>query len=123
MPMRLRFAIHGHRNNRIFHLVAIDKRQRRDGKPAELLGIYNPNLKPDQNKKTIEWSVDRIRYWLHVGAVPSKSVVRLLELGHILMPGHPYEDQAALRGRAKNDFNSETTPPPAVEATPAPQTT
>lgn len=62
------------------HLVAIDKQRRRDGKPAELLGIYNPRLQPDQKVKTIEWSTERIRYWLHAGAVPSKSVSRLLEL-------------------------------------------
>ena len=80
MPMRLRLSVHGLRNNRIFHLVAIDGRRRRDGKPAELLGIYQPHLKPGEDKKVVEWSVDRIRYWLHVGATPSKSVVRLLEL-------------------------------------------
>jgi small subunit ribosomal protein S16 len=80
MPMRLRLSVHGLRNNRIFHLVAIDGRRRRDGKPVELLGIYQPHLKPGEDKKVVEWSVDRIRYWLHVGATPSKSVVRLLEL-------------------------------------------
>ena len=80
MPMRLRFSVHGLRNNRIFHLVAIDRRRRRDGKPVELLGMYQSHLKPGESKKVVEWSVDRIRYWLSVGAVPSKSVVRFLEL-------------------------------------------
>ncbi|KIL70940.1 hypothetical protein M378DRAFT_183489 [Amanita muscaria Koide BX008] len=91
MPIRLRFAVQGLRNNRSFQLVAIDKRRRRDGKPAELLGVYQPHLNPGENKKVVEWSVDRIRYWLDVGAVPSKSVVRLLELGNILKPGHSWE--------------------------------
>lgn len=80
MPMRIRLAMHGNRHSKIFHLVAIDQRQRRDAKPTELLGIYNPHLPIGQNEKTIEWSVDRIRYWLHVGALPSKSVVKLLTL-------------------------------------------
>lgn len=80
MPVRLRFAIHGVVNNRLFHLVAINSRQRRNGKPIELLGVYKPLMKPGQELKTVEWSVDRIRYWLDVGAVPSKSVVRLLEM-------------------------------------------
>jgi small subunit ribosomal protein S16 len=84
MPIRLRLAMHGTRHNRIFHLVAIDKRQRRDAKPTETLGIYNPHLQPRQEQKTIEWSVDRIRYWLHVGAIPSKSAVRLLEMASLL---------------------------------------
>ncbi|KAJ7169786.1 ribosomal protein S16 domain-containing protein, partial [Mycena filopes] len=90
MPIRLRLAMHGRAHYRVFHLVAINQRARRNGKPAEVLGIYNPNVPDGQGHKTVEWSVDRIRYWLHVGAVPSKSVVKLLELGNILKPGSIY---------------------------------
>lgn len=79
MPVRLRMAIHGRRHNRIFHLVAINQRTRRDAKPMELLGIYDPTLKLGDTHKTVKWSVDRIKYWLGVGALPSKSVVKLLE--------------------------------------------
>jgi small subunit ribosomal protein S16 len=45
----------------------------------ELLGIYDPTLKLGDTHKTVKWSVDRIKYWLGVGALPSKSVVKLLE--------------------------------------------
>ncbi|KAF9015061.1 ribosomal protein S16 domain-containing protein [Cyathus striatus] len=90
MTIRLRLALQGRRNYRIFHLVAIDQRKARDAKPAELLGIYDPNLKPGETVKTIQWSVERIRYWLHVGAQPSKRFVKLLELGGVLQEGHPY---------------------------------
>jgi small subunit ribosomal protein S16 len=80
MPVRLRLSLHGNRNNRIFHLVATDLRKRRDGKPIELLGVYDPRLRPGQEHKTIHWSVDRIMYWLNKGgALPSKPVVKLLE--------------------------------------------
>lgn len=72
--------MHGIRNNRILHLVAIDHRKARNAKPAELLGIYKPRIDGPEGKKTLEWSVDRIKYWLQVGAVPTKSVVKLLEL-------------------------------------------
>ncbi|TFK41262.1 ribosomal protein S16 domain-containing protein [Crucibulum laeve] len=90
MAIRLRLAMHGHRNHRIFHLVAIDRHRARNAKPAELLGIYDPHLKEGETTKTFQWSVDRIRYWLHVGALPSKSVLKLLETGGILQPGSPY---------------------------------
>jgi small subunit ribosomal protein S16 len=83
MPVRLRLSLHGNRNNRIFHLIAIDARKRRDAKPIELLGIYNPRLRlghQEQEHKTMHWSVERITYWLQRGgALPSKSVVKLLE--------------------------------------------
>ncbi|PPQ62758.1 hypothetical protein CVT24_000452 [Panaeolus cyanescens] len=90
MTIRLRMAMHGVRHRKIFHLVAIDSRLRRDAKPAELLGIYDPHNQDKQNPRVVQWSVDRIRYWLSVGATPSKSVVKLLELGGILKPGSPY---------------------------------
>ena len=78
MTVRLRLAIHGVKNSRIFHLVAIDQRKRRNAKPIELLGIYRPRVEPKSPHKTVEWSVDRIKYWLGVGAQPSDSVVKLL---------------------------------------------
>ena len=78
MTVRLRLAIHGVRHNRIFHLVAIDQRKRRNAKPIELLGVYRPRVEPQSPHKSVEWSVDRIKYWLGVGAQPSDSVVKLL---------------------------------------------
>ncbi|GLB36068.1 putative ribosomal protein S16 [Lyophyllum shimeji] len=92
MPVRLRFSLHGTRHSRIFHLVAVEQGARRDAKPTELLGIFNRY--PSSGQKTIEWSVDRIRYWLKVGAVPTKSVAKLLELGNILKPNSPYHSNA-----------------------------
>ncbi|KAF8592089.1 ribosomal protein S16 [Ramaria rubella] len=83
MTVRLRMSIHGKRNNRIFHMVAIDLRKRRDAKPIETLGIYQPALKHGDREKRIEWSVERIRYWLSMGAQPSKTFERLLNLGGI----------------------------------------
>jgi small subunit ribosomal protein S16 len=93
MPVRLRLSLHGNRNNRIFHLVAVDARKRRDAKPIELLGIYNPRLRLDgpQEHKTMQWSVERIMYWLQKGgALPSKPVVKLLEwVRHVNPPPPP----------------------------------
>ena len=80
MAVKIRMAMHGVRNNRIFHIVAINQRQRRNAKPIELLGVYNPRLAPGETTKTIEWSVQRIRYWLRVGAQPSKTVSKLLHM-------------------------------------------
>lgn len=80
MAVRIRMAVHGVRNNRIFHIVAVNQRQRRNAKPIELLGVYNPRLKPGESTKTIEWSVQRIKYWLKVGATPSDTVTELLQM-------------------------------------------
>ena len=79
MAIRLRFAMHGHRHRKVFHLVAIDSGLRREAKPAEVLGVYDPH-KTEGDARVIRWSVNRIRYWLNVGATPSKSALKMLEL-------------------------------------------
>ncbi|KAJ7293484.1 ribosomal protein S16, partial [Mycena rebaudengoi] len=99
MPIRIRLAMHGLAHKRVFHIVAVNQRARRNAKPAEILGIYSPHIEFGDKHKTIEWSVDRIRYWLHVGAVPSKSVVKLLELGNILKPGSVYHSAPVPRAQ------------------------
>ncbi|KAF8971482.1 ribosomal protein S16 domain-containing protein [Flammula alnicola] len=94
MPIRLRMALHGTRHNKVFHIVAINNTLRRDAKPAELLGIYNPHDRDLNGVRLVRWSVDRIHYWLGVGAKPSQSVVKLLERGGIIAPGSPYHSKA-----------------------------
>ena len=82
MAIRIRLAMHGQRHRRVFHLVAINSRLRRDAKPAELLGVYDPHTK-EKDTRVIRWSVERIRYWLNVGAIPSKSAIRMMELASL----------------------------------------
>lgn len=99
VPVRLRLARHGFRHNPIFHLVAINSQKPRNAQPIETLGEYDPipkvastsalpqssqvfgekSASAVKKEKRVEWDVDRINYWLGVGAQPTKSVVRLLE--------------------------------------------
>jgi len=81
--------MHGRRHRQIFHLVAINAQKARDAKPIETLGIYDPAMTL-QKHKTVEWSVNRIKYWLGVGALPSKTVVRLLEVAGVIPPHSKY---------------------------------
>lgn len=72
-----------------FDLIAINLKKARDAKPIEKLGEYDPVPRilgtgpgagrPGQGHKRVEWSSERIRYWLDQGAQPSKTVVALLE--------------------------------------------
>ncbi|KAH9004350.1 ribosomal protein S16 domain-containing protein [Lactarius hatsudake] len=112
MPVRLRLSLHGYRNNRIFHLVATDLRKRRDAKPIELLGIYDPRLGAGQEHKTMQWSVERILYWLEKGgAQPSKPVVKLLEKGGIIPPNSKYHPRPSSPSNPPAG-SSEASPPP-----------
>ena len=80
MVVRLRLAVSGFRHNRFFNIVATSQKRRRDGKPIEVLGTFHPRLKPGENTRAIEWSPDRIKYWLGVGAQPSEAVWKVLKL-------------------------------------------
>ncbi|EAU93206.1 hypothetical protein CC1G_10274 [Coprinopsis cinerea okayama7 len=92
MAIRMRMSVHGRTNYRIFHINVVEGTRKRDAKPTELLGVYDPHVPEGslENVKNVQWSVDRIRYWLSVGAKPSRPVLKLLELGGILQPGSPY---------------------------------
>jgi small subunit ribosomal protein S16 len=79
MVVRLRLAMHGKRNDRIFHLVAINGSKRRNAKPIEKLGIFDPRPQLD-GTKVVEWDVARIKQWLERGAQPSDRFVQLMEL-------------------------------------------
>ncbi|EIW68030.1 ribosomal protein S16 [Tremella mesenterica] len=108
--IRLRLARHGKRNTPFYHIVAIQNHKPRNALPIETLGIYDPiprilspesitpaarvfgREKGEQKKeKRVEWSVDRIRYWLSVGAQPTKTVIKLLERGGVLTTPHKWQ--------------------------------
>ncbi|TVQ57986.1 MAG: 30S ribosomal protein S16 [Phycisphaerales bacterium] len=64
------------RTHRPFYRVnAMDKRAPRNGRVIEELGWFNPLAADD---KQIELKIDRINYWLSVGAQPSETVASLL---------------------------------------------
>src|SRR5438093_6607099 len=77
MAVKLRLKRMGRTNASFFRLNAIDSRSPRDGRVIEELGHYDPRNK-DQGKQFVA-KLDRCRYWLDVGAVPSGTVSSLLK--------------------------------------------
>jgi small subunit ribosomal protein S16 len=68
----------------------MDSRTPRDGRSIEELGHYDP-MCPDAKTQTV-LNVDRIRYWLGVGAQPSEKVSALLRKHGVKKPapGEPW---------------------------------
>lgn len=83
MVVRLRLAVHGNRNDRIFHIVALNGRKRRNAKPIETLGMFKARSATG-GFKTVEWNPAGIKRWLDTGAQPSDRVVRMLEMVRLL---------------------------------------
>jgi small subunit ribosomal protein S16 len=60
-----------------YRVVVADKRSPRDGRFVEKVGTYDPKNK-DAGKQ-INLQMDRIDYWLGVGAQPSDTVRSLIK--------------------------------------------
>ncbi len=73
--LKIRLAQHGSKNRRTYRIVAIEERDRRNGKPVEELGFFNPLVKPAQ----VSIKLDRVKYWQSQGAQVSVGVAKLLE--------------------------------------------
>jgi small subunit ribosomal protein S16 len=70
--LTLRLARAGTKKRPVFHLVAANRRARRDGRFIESLGYYIPN------KKVLVLDQDRIAYWESVGAHVSDTAKELI---------------------------------------------
>lgn len=77
MVVRLRLARFGRYKFPFYRIYAADHRAPRDGKHLEILGHYDPIPQKDGNKH-VGLHIERIKYWLSVGAQPSKPVARIL---------------------------------------------
>ena len=80
MAVRLRLKRTGRKNRACFRVVAMDTRTKRDGKTIEDLGSYDPEAAPESKTRL---KVDRITYWLSVGASPSQPVAAILRKAKI----------------------------------------
>ncbi|MFO7630200.1 MAG: 30S ribosomal protein S16 [Prochlorococcaceae cyanobacterium] len=76
--IKLRLKRFGKKREASFRLVATNSTSRRDGRPLEELGFYNPRTKETLLK------AEAIRARLHQGAQPTDTVRSLLEKGGLL---------------------------------------
>ncbi len=92
--VRLRLKRLGRRHRPFYRLNAIDLRSPRNGKVIEELGWFDPLV--EDGDKRIKLNEDRIRYWLSVGAQPSRTVASLLRKENIdAKSGTKYEPTAS----------------------------
>jgi small subunit ribosomal protein S16 len=74
--VKIRLTRTGRKHYHTFRIVAAETTMPRDGRFIEILGHYNPNLKTDEEKVTI--NKERIEHWLGKGAQPTHTVWTLL---------------------------------------------
>jgi small subunit ribosomal protein S16 len=72
----IRMARGGTKKRPYYRIVVADKRRARDGRYIERLGNYDPLLADQKSGLDLE----RVKYWLGTGALPSERVAKLLKL-------------------------------------------
>jgi small subunit ribosomal protein S16 len=72
--VKLRLARAGAKKHPFYRVVVTDSRNPRDGRFIEQIGTYSPMKDPVE----FQMKMDRVEYWLGVGAQTSESVKKLL---------------------------------------------
>lgn len=74
MAVKLRLTRMGNKKRSFFRIVATNSTTRRDGRPLEYLGYYNPQTNPAD----VKIDTENVKKWLDLGAEPSDTVRSLL---------------------------------------------
>jgi len=77
--LRLRLKKAGRKKQPSFRLVVIESRSRRDGRPIDEVGYYNPITKQSH------FETNKITKWIKVGVKPSRTVENLLKKAGLVM--------------------------------------
>lgn len=75
MALSIRLSKIGRKGIRAFRIVIAEARSKRDGRAVEIIGSYNPSLKPP----FIKINQERLNYWLSIGAKPTETVRKLIK--------------------------------------------
>jgi small subunit ribosomal protein S16 len=74
--VKIRLARFGRKKRPFYRIVVTDSRKRRDSGWIESIGYYNPMTEPS----TVKMDLDRLNYWLSVGAKMSERVEKLKKI-------------------------------------------
>lgn len=75
MSVKIRLTRSGTKKLPFYRIVAINSGTRRDGRPLEFLGYYNPNTNPP----TVKLDTEKVKAWIEKGAKMSDTVHTLFK--------------------------------------------
>ena len=84
MPVKIRLARRGRKQQPFYHVVIADARAPRDGKFIEKIGSYNPMTNP----ATIDLDRDKAFDWLMKGAQPTQTVAAMMRFKGVFYRKH-----------------------------------
>ena len=75
--VRIRLKRMGRTHRPFYRISVMDAHMKRDGKTIEDIGHYDPMV-PDKSQR-VELNLERLDYWLGVGAQPTEKVAVLIK--------------------------------------------
>ena len=76
--LKLRLKRIGRKGSPAYRLVVMENTSRRDGRPVEEVGYYNPISKESH------FEIEKIQKWLNYGVKPTEVVASLLKKAEII---------------------------------------
>lgn len=73
--LKIRLSQTGTKNKKKYRILAIEEGKKRDGQAVEILGFYNPLVKPPE----VKLNTERIQYWVSQGAQVTPAVKKLMD--------------------------------------------
>jgi len=101
VAVRIRMKRMGRKHRPFYRVCVMDSRKPRGGRAIEEVGHYDPMVR--DKARRVELKLDRIDYWLSVGAQPSDKVAVLIKKVKL------------------NKFGSAAAPPPLTPPKPLPE--
>ncbi len=83
MSVKIRLSRGGAKKRPYYYVVAANTASPRDGRYIEQIGTFDPMLKKDDENR-VKLNLDRCKYWLSVGALPTDRVARLLDAAGLM---------------------------------------
>ena len=76
--LKLRLKRIGRKRQPSYRLVIMENKSRRDGRPIDEVGYYNPIT------KQFKCDIDKIIKWLKIGVKPTNTVLNLLKKANLI---------------------------------------
>lgn len=97
MAVKIRLRREGRKKTPMYRIVVADSKAPRDGRFLEIIGQYQPRF---GGENAINLQLDRVNYWMDVGAEPSDTVRSLLRRAGVLKTRHESRLAEKLKGQA-----------------------
>lgn len=97
MSVKIRMTRMGRRHRPFFRINAVESKTPRDGRILEKLGHFDPIERNPEKQLVID--LERVKFWMGQGAVPSDTVAEILVKQGVPCPS--LADKQARRDRAR----------------------